>query len=82
MNTRTCRGCLSEFEFTGALQAYCTGRCRRDAGRLRRAMYGITDPVKSLNGRIGMAVRYGHHDEVIELRRQLARWHRERAHQA
>lgn len=76
---RVCPTC--EATFLGrVIKVYCTARCRRVAQRRRyvgRDAFPL-DQVKSINGRIAMAVRYGRPELAARYRGELARWHRDR----
>lgn len=80
MMKHTCPVCRREFEGR-SIRVYCSQHCQRSAQWHRyvgRADSPL-DPVKSLNGRIAMAVRYRRPELELELRAELARWHAQRA---
>lgn len=73
---KTCVRCAEPFEGY-AIRRYCTLRCQRAESVQRRFGRGEVpvDPVKSIVGKIAMAVRYRRADEEMLLRAQLAEWH-------
>lgn len=78
ITTHTCPVCRREFEGT-LVKVYCTATCRRRAQHTRYANEDrVVDAVKSLNGRIAMAVRYDRPALAAVLRAELAEWHRAR----
>lgn len=76
MRIRKCQYCQNEFDSMpfskGPPRKYCSSSCRSSAS-WRRSLAGQADPFRTLQGKIGMAERYGRAAQADEFREQLKR---------
>lgn len=80
MKIRPCQHCGNEFDSMpfskGPPRRYCSSSCRSLATYYRKN-HCPADPVRVLQGKIGMAERYGRHAQAEDFRAQLRQLNRE-----
>lgn len=76
MKIRPCKHCGDDFNSMpfskGPPRQYCSSSCRSLATYYRKTNCPA-DPARVLQGKIGMAERYGRHEEAEAYREQLRR---------
>lgn len=74
MKIRQCQHCQGDFDSTpyakGPPRQYCSASCRSLASYYRKTNQE-PDPARVLQGKIGMAERYGHRADAEGYREQL-----------